>query len=228
MLFTSRHDDFESEKERNLYYKFFAGYFFNELVPGVDDRLVAFTEIVNSCTRRGLAASNQQIALSSETTHVSFDNHAYLFGALAPDRGEFADIIIHDRPNRVVIPIEAKVHSNWSYDKDILANERRLEAIERQMPATRFIPCLLVTRQRWEECQRHESHEHSNYRRFTETPHCRTRVLLWEDLLPLVTELPVKDHISSQLARPEKGFRYEFEDGWFKQCLSSSAMAAGA
>ncbi len=30
---------FESYKERNLYYKFFAGYFFNELVPGAGNGL---------------------------------------------------------------------------------------------------------------------------------------------------------------------------------------------
>ena len=30
---------FESYKERNLYYKFFAGYFFNGLVPGAGNGL---------------------------------------------------------------------------------------------------------------------------------------------------------------------------------------------
>jgi hypothetical protein len=34
MLFDTGPEAFESEKERNCYYKFFCGYFFNELVDG--------------------------------------------------------------------------------------------------------------------------------------------------------------------------------------------------
>ena len=149
MLFTTKNDDFESEKERNLYYKLFAGYLFNELVTGVEGRLAAFADIINSSPRRGQAASTKSVMLSIAATHISFDNHAYLFADLALDRGEFADILLHDRSNQVVVPIEAKVYSNWSYDKDVLANERRLQAIEAQMPGTHFVPCLLVTSKRW-------------------------------------------------------------------------------
>ena len=42
MLFEPKLDIIESEKERNLYYKFFAGYFFNELVPIYEQRVTNF------------------------------------------------------------------------------------------------------------------------------------------------------------------------------------------
>ena len=142
MLFSIRNDDFESEKERNLYYKFFAGYFLNEHVQGLEMRLQAFCDLLSNCSRGGKNISQEPITLTPECAHVSFDNHGYLFSGLGTDRGEFADILVHDRSTSVVIPIEAKVHSNWSYEKDVISNERRLRLIEREMPSARFFFCF--------------------------------------------------------------------------------------
>jgi hypothetical protein len=47
MLFETAEDAFESEKERNLYFRYFAGYFFDELVPSFGSRLATFCELVN-------------------------------------------------------------------------------------------------------------------------------------------------------------------------------------
>jgi hypothetical protein len=215
MQFTVSDHIFESEKERNLYYKFFAGYFLNELIPGIEERLSAFASLINSCSRRGLAASKQEISLSSTTTHVSFDNHTYLFGSISPDRGEFADILIQDKSSRTVIAIEAKVHSDWSFDKDINSNERRLKTLQDHMSGALFVPCLLVTRARWNECERRESLEYSNYKRFKDEPTCRTIVLLWEELVELVEDVAVKNFVNEQLARRKTGFGYGFSDNWF-------------
>ena len=228
MLFTSKAEDFESEKERNLYYKVFAGYFFNELVPGLEERLALFADLINSCQRRGQAAADQHVRFSATSAHVSFDNHAYLFPSLAQDKGEFADILLHDRANRVVVPIEAKVHSDWSYEKDVIDNERRLRAIQAQLPEIHFVPCLLITSSRWEECQRHGSQQHSNYRRFAEEASCRTRVLLWEDLAGLIREATVREHIVSQLQAPGGRPRYSFSEGWFKKAAPGTSPPAGA
>ncbi len=46
MLFDYGKNILESEKERNLYYKFFAGYFFNELIEGYQDRLMGFLTLL--------------------------------------------------------------------------------------------------------------------------------------------------------------------------------------
>lgn len=40
MIFNSGPCVLESEKVRNLYTKFFAGYFFNEFIDGYDERVV--------------------------------------------------------------------------------------------------------------------------------------------------------------------------------------------
>ncbi len=215
MLFTTRHDDFESEKERNLYYKFFAGYFFNELIPNYEDRLKAFCSLLNTCTRRGKAASDKLVELTPSDTHISFDNHGYLFFGLGTDRGEFADILIHDRATNVLIPIEAKVHSNWSYEKDIISNERRLSLIESKMEGITVIPCLLVTKGKWETCVLQSSKEYSNFKRFSEAQDCRTRVIFWEELMEITSDVHVRSYVENQLTRPYEGFGYGFENNWF-------------
>jgi len=217
MLFTTRNDDFESEKERNLYYKFFAGYFFNELIPDAGSRLASFCTLLTNCTRGGKSISTKPIELTLEGTHVSFDNHGYLFRGIGTDRGEFADIFIHDRSKRVLIPIEAKVHSNWSYEKDILSNEKRLGLIEKEMSDIKIIPCLLVTSTKWEASSRQESNEHSNYQKMMESEDCRTRVIFWEELLDITTDDCVRVFVENQLARPKTGFDFTFHDNWFER-----------
>ena len=42
MLYDTSDQTFESEKERNLYYKIFAGYLLNERIPRWQDRLERF------------------------------------------------------------------------------------------------------------------------------------------------------------------------------------------
>lgn len=215
MLFTTRTDDFESEKERNVYYKYFAGYFFNELVPDVDSRVKAFCSLLSNCTRGGKQALAVPIELTPAGVHVSFDNYEYQFSDVEADRGEFADIFIHDRSTRVLVLIEAKVHTDWKYDKDIDSNEERIGHIEEEMAGTQFVPCLLVTRKKWEACKRHDSPEHSNYLRMIDADYCRTRVILWEELLAITNNARVEAYLEYQLARPRGGFRYSFEDDWF-------------
>ena len=60
----------ESEKERNLCTKFFAGYFFNEFTPGYSKRIALFNRYIQEAAGRD--------DLRVEAPHVSFDTHAYL------------------------------------------------------------------------------------------------------------------------------------------------------
>ena len=204
-----------SEKERNLYYKFFAGYFFNELVPGIETRLADFCRLLNNCTLGGISISQKVIELTLSNTHVSFDNYGYLFAGIDVDRGEFADILIQDHSKRVIIPIEAKVHSNWSYEKDIMSNEKRLGLIEENIRNLSIHPCLLLTKAKWHAAAQQESREHSNYKRLIESSDCRTRVIFWEDLVSITEQKQVRTYIEDQLRRPERGFRYKFIDEWY-------------
>ena len=47
MIFNSLGTHFESEKERNLYYKIFAGYFCNELISGYEDRILSLIQFLS-------------------------------------------------------------------------------------------------------------------------------------------------------------------------------------
>jgi hypothetical protein len=217
MLFDSSIGDFESEKERNLYYKIFAGYLFNELIPGYSDRLAEFCHMLDHPTSRGMAAPSQQVILNPDSTHVSFDNHLYLFEELKADRGEFADVFLHDSSNRTMVFIEAKLHSNWAYEKDIVANQRRHMQLKSLMPAVVIVPVLLVTRSRWEHAKAKESSDHSNYLQFHEDPDCAFRVLLWERIADVIREEKVRTFLESQLCRRDRGFSYVGAKDWFVQ-----------
>ena len=129
MLFDHQAGRWESEKERNLYSKFFAGYFFNELVPGWEERLAAFCALLETKAQEVLFPRPRPIALIPSHTHVSFDNHIWRLSQY--DRGEFADILIYD--NALWIPLRP-VLIEFSCDKDIICNLNRIASI----PAARL------------------------------------------------------------------------------------------
>jgi len=215
VIFDLGTDVFESEKERNLYYKVFAGYLLNEYVDGFEARLDRFCEWINHAPHRGKAAHDIHLELAAETTHVSFDNHAYMLDNCGADRGEFADVLVHDRTTKSVVTIEAKVHSDWSYPKDIEANDARIRRIEGQMVTATFVPCLLIRKEKWEQAERMQNHPQSNYRSFVERDDNRFRVLFWEDLAAMVGSQDVKALIETVLAHPPNFATYRFADGWF-------------
>ena len=215
MIFDNSSNAFESEKERNLYYKIFAGYLLNELIPGYQDRLQSLCNLINNPADRGKAAPKSMLKLDPNKTHVSFDNHIYLFFPNS-NRGEFADVLIHDELNRTIVTIEVKLHSNWSYDKDILSNKERLRLIQQSLPQIHLFPILLVSHSRWENAKRMESHQYSNYIKFRDKPDCPFIVILWEQLLDIIDNPDVRKFLVSQLYR-DKGIGYEFARGWFKQ-----------
>lgn len=217
MIFNHSQSDFESEKERNLYYKIFAGYFFNELIPGYDDRLAKFCRLLNEPIARGAGASPSPVVLNPKRTHVSFDNHLYLFSQLRTDRGEFADIIIHDDSNRTLVLVEVKLHSNWSHKKDVIVNQERQSQLKTILPNVRIVPILLLTRFRWECARKKESSEHSNYMKFHQDPKCLFRVILWEQIADLISENKVHEYLVSQLERFQRGISYRIDGEWFIQ-----------
>jgi len=213
---------FESEKERNLYYKLFAGYLFNELVLGYEGRVQAFFDLLKSPVAIGQAAPSLPQSLDPHTTHVSFDNHLYLFHELQTDRGECADILLHDRTTGTFIAIEAKLHSNWSYEKDIKANQARHSQLMGLIPKLNIVPVLLVTEPRWEQAIKKESAEHSNYTRFSQDSKCCFRVILWEQVASIIPEPRVREFLDAQIARDRDEFFYRSTEDWFVQVSSNT------
>jgi hypothetical protein len=215
MLFDWGNDIFESEKERNLYYKLFGGYFFNELVPGFEQRLAQFCHLLDHPEHPDERQS-QPLCLTAATTHVSFDNHAYLFEKWKEDRGELADIIVHDRSTRTLVFIEAKVHSDFSYNKDIVENSARIRAVRDGLGDCHAVHCLLIKQSKWKEVQRQVGNRNSQFAKLCADKDCTTRIVTWERFADICDNSTVSKFLGAQLKRLHPVPRYCFKDGWFE------------
>jgi hypothetical protein len=127
---------FESYKERNLYYKFFAGYFANELIHGWETRFKSLVDLINA----KYEPLGKKLIMSPRTTHLSFDNYIvqYLKGATC-DRGEFADVYFYDQATKSGVAIEVKYLSKIKA-KDVVDNSRRWHKIE-----SGILPLFLIS-----------------------------------------------------------------------------------
>jgi len=136
------------------------------------------------------------------------------------DRGEFADIFIHDnhdKENKVIVTIEAKLHTNWHYDKDITGNLRRIDLISKRVKNVTLFPVLLVLSKKWEHAMNMKSHKASNYQHFQDDSKCPFIVITWEQILDLVDDVNVKKFLSSQINKNKNNRLYEFDGDWFKE-----------
>jgi hypothetical protein len=109
----------ESEKERNLCTKFFAGYFFNEFTAGYAKRIVQFNRYIQEVSGRE--------DLTLQSPNVSFDTHAYLCHERL--RSKLADVLISDPARQVFLFIETKYLSNWTYAADVAKGLERLDKV---------------------------------------------------------------------------------------------------
>lgn len=189
MIFSAGPDILESEKERNLYTKFFAGYFLNELVDGYDDRV----DLICAYLTEKLGV---KVSLNRPT--ISFDNHAYLL-VCKSDKGEFADILIHDSQSKTMIAIEAKYLTNWSIEKDIKCNMDRINAIREQYPAYKVHFCLLVSETKWNAIEKMVNHPDSSFSRFKEYE-SEVGILFWEKLAALCQSISVREYMDYRLS----------------------------
>ena len=151
MLYSVSQHTFESYKERNLYYKFFAGYFLNSLVDSEDDsfkeRLKALSKILRAPSWHIGQTIPADLELDAGNVHLSFDNHASQIDLSGKDNGEFADILIQgiDSNGRdIFIAIEAKFLSDWTHKKDVIKVSGRIAAIRKALPSARVFLFLLL------------------------------------------------------------------------------------
>lgn len=173
----------ESEKERNFYYKVFAGYFFNELVPGHERRLERFTKALYKKHKSTFSGPlDEDFTLSPKTTHVTFDFHGYLLDE-GNDRGELADILITDLENNSAAAVEVKFLSNWDFEKDILSASRRFESLLASREISHFVHILLITQSKLEASKKASNKAGSNWRKLSEIALGYPVVILtWEDI----------------------------------------------
>ena len=109
----------ESEKERNLCTKFFAGYFFNEFTPGYSKRIALFNRYIQEAAGRD--------DLRVEAPNVSFDTHAYLMHERL--RSKLSDVLVTDPAREVFLFIETKYLTNWTYAADVAKGLEWLEKV---------------------------------------------------------------------------------------------------
>lgn len=221
MIFNNPNQYFESEKERNLYYKIFAGYICNEFIKGYEDRMRKLIQVFNKPIILNTEFKHEKIEIDINDNHISFDNHLYLFDELATDRGEFADVLIQSKSTRTIIAIEAKLHSNWSFEKDIKSNQDRLQKIEKRLSPINIYPILLVTKKRWDGALAMENNGNSNYGQLKNAASNKCRVILWEDVLKIIDHPKVVEYLEFQLKRTSNKSKYKFESDWFHKPLDS-------
>ncbi len=192
MLFNYGTDTFESEKERNLYYKFFAGYFFNDLVSGYERRVKSFYELLfyeykDEENSFGDFKLHDDMEIPS-SVYVTFDFHGYLL-IDAKDRGELADVLIQDHQNNLFIAIEAKSLTDWNYEKDIIVNSDRI--IQLKNHSENLYQVLLLTGDKLENCINKKNQNNSNWGRIIKNEKdlkLPLRVITWENLFDISLE----------------------------------------
>ena len=228
MMFNNIDTYFESEKERNLYYKIFGAYICNKFVKGYAKRIQVLSQILSKPKplHRDAKQIDLDIQLDLNDMQVSFDNylHRYRFPKVKKekkvDRGEFADILIQCKSTRTLICIEAKLHSDWRYDKDIEENQDRQHRIRDMMNDNiKVVPYLLVTTAKWQAVQELVGHKKSNYNRLLEDlpgSEYQCNLILWEDLMRCISHQEVKDYLTRQLEISSKN-KYNFNGDWFER-----------
>jgi len=218
MIFDYGKNIWESEKERNLYYKFFAGYFFNEMVDGYQNRFVNFLSLINnlqcddSIQNRVFGERISELKFSPNSTHVTFDFHTYLLVDKVNDKkdqGELADILIHDRINRSLIAIEVKHFSNLKTQKDVQTNNERLKEVQNKLDVN-ITQCLLVNERKWLEMIRHQNQQGSEYIKFmnwvNENQESTINVLFWQDFLPIVDSPFIHNYLEEHIGRDKQAY----------------------
>lgn len=198
IIFTGSHCLFESKKERNLYCKFFAGYFFNELIPGYESRLANFTVLLQNPVYPKESFLPTNFALSASDTCVSFDNHPDIVTQAQYE--EFADIIIYSSMKNVLVGIEVKYLDDWDFEKDIQQNTEKLVAVGKDLNLKTVIPCLLIARKKWERASSKQNCPGSNVKKLLDNK-SRVIIIQWESFLMPDLNKDVYDYLKRQLEK---------------------------
>ncbi|MBF0208444.1 MAG: hypothetical protein HQK53_16315, partial [Oligoflexia bacterium] len=172
-------------------------------------RLSAFYDLLKT------KDSSYDNLLMPKDVHVSFDNHSYhiLSKDLSSeekssnDRGEFADILIQDRTNSLLLAIEVKYLSSVNFNKDIMSNKKRLEKVLKSamfynMGFRHSKLVLLVDQSKW-----NASKTKDRIQSKIEEEKVNVAIVFWQDMFMFLhKEMEVEYFMGAQLSRkvPEK------------------------
>jgi hypothetical protein len=185
----------ESYKERNLYYKIFAGYLFNELIPNEDERKNKFLSLLTGILdqpKRFKGDKNKisdlLTAFGKENIQATFDYHSAQIIKVhkKDDRGEMSDVLLLTKSH--FNSIECKFLENMEIKKDVRSVQMRIEVVSEKLG---LIPLqvLLMKEKKWRNSQKAGNKKDSFYTLFqNEKVTIPTIVLFWEELVSLIDE----------------------------------------
>lgn len=198
----------ESYKERNLYYKLFAGYLFNELLEGADNRKSGFFQlldgVLNSPAR--FKGDKQKIhelisGIANEPVSVTFDYHSsqVIKSHRKEDKGEMSDVLLLS-PS-YLISIECKFLEDMKFGKDVEEVQDRISEVSTFFGRT-ALQVLLMKKSKWDEAEKLKNHKGSFYTKFQQKKVAIPVIILfWDDLVSLISEPGVKSWLEKQIER---------------------------
>jgi hypothetical protein len=200
-------EDLESYKERNFYYKVFAGYLFNELLPEYKANKAAFFDLLirNEGAKKlkvGDTMLNQALSeLSTNEIQVTFDFHPKQIIKDYSDHGESSDIIIWG--DRYFISIEVKYLSDWSFKKDITEVQKRIMDVGNKVNK-QGIQVLLIKETKFENAKSKLNQLGSNLNELQKAINelkVPILIITWEQIKGLIPTEKVTKYIEMQLER---------------------------
>lgn len=200
----------ESYKERNLYYKIFAGYLFNELVDGYNERKNSFFKRLEKTPSDRIFGEVPKVlkdsrqAFLNEPIHVTFDFHPSQWDS-SQDRGEMSDIVIW--MDKSFYSIEVKYLSHWTYAKDIATVQNRIQVISRMISEDGDkkapLQILLVKMEDWTNSE--SRGDISNVEKLKNNIlNIPVIVIFWEELLEIIGEPNVKSYLEHAIIKTHK------------------------
>jgi len=209
----------ESYKERNLYYKIFAGYLFNEIIPGIKIRKESFFKKLEDVVSIGrfyyrAEEKDKEIInimlkeIKNADLHLTFDYHlAQLDGAdrqdsknreqifVEEDRGEMSDILLITKNH--MISIECKFLSNFTFEKDIKMVQSRMQnyiSHFKKEKRTEALQILLLNKSKWNNSK--QINKLKSYQLLFPLV-----ILFWDEIESLIKDKRVSGYLNLQIGR---------------------------
>jgi hypothetical protein len=208
MIFKTEAENFhllESYKERNLYYKIFAGYLLNEIIPGYGQRKEKLLHLLKNIRKEEQRFidpfDKTQIvfeALEKETWNITFDYHiTQCFTGV--DGGEMSDILLHTKSS--IISFECKYTSNFDIQDDIYSVHDRIRKFCDEFDLA-AVQVLLLKKDKWNKSTKITGRYDPSALADKNIP---IIVIFWEELSEIIDDSRVKFFLNTQIARPRKG-----------------------
>jgi hypothetical protein len=200
----------ESYKERNLYYKIFAGYLFNEIIDGNEERKSKFFNVLSSVLDlpdqdrfKGKVSDIRNVLseMNNEVLHVTFDYHSaqIIDDHKKNNRGEMSDILLIAKSH--FISIECKFLTDMKFEKDITEVQERINVVSKEIEATP-LQVLLMKKEKWDNSKIFANKSGSFYTSFqNEKADIPVVVLFWDELYSIIDKDEVRLYLEKQMAR---------------------------